>query len=101
VRATKVDDGFVVVTREVTDERKQEQLQRANVTSWSAPTPRSNCSSTLPLSCGVAVFPDHATTAAKLIHEADNALYAAKEAGRNQVVVAPFCLLHEQELGDL
>jgi diguanylate cyclase (GGDEF)-like protein len=38
------------------------------------------------LSIGVAAFPSHATTLEGLIECADQALYAAKRAGRNQVV---------------
>ena len=40
------------------------------------------------LSVGVASFPDHGATRDELIRAADQALYAAKNAGRNQVVVA-------------
>jgi diguanylate cyclase (GGDEF)-like protein len=40
------------------------------------------------ISLGVAVFPTHGTTADYLIDEADRALYQAKGAGRNCVVVA-------------
>jgi diguanylate cyclase (GGDEF)-like protein len=41
------------------------------------------------ISCGVAAFPQHATTGDGLIHIADAALYAAKNGGRDRVVVAP------------
>ena len=41
------------------------------------------------ISCGVAAFPLHGVTADELIHAADGALYAAKKAGRDQVVIAP------------
>jgi diguanylate cyclase (GGDEF)-like protein len=37
------------------------------------------------LSCGVAAFPDHGVTADALLRAADQALYRAKEAGRNRV----------------
>jgi diguanylate cyclase (GGDEF)-like protein len=40
-------------------------------------------------SLGVSVFPTHGTTGAALLQRADEALYRAKAAGRNQVVVAP------------
>lgn len=37
------------------------------------------------LSCGVAIFPDHGATMEKLLRAADQALYRAKERGRNRV----------------
>jgi diguanylate cyclase (GGDEF)-like protein len=40
------------------------------------------------VSVGIAVFPRHATTAVDLLDAADQALYAAKAAGRDTVVVA-------------
>ncbi|HSD73876.1 MAG TPA: diguanylate cyclase [Steroidobacteraceae bacterium] len=40
------------------------------------------------MSCGVAAFPDHGVTADALLRAADQALYRAKEAGRNRVEAA-------------
>jgi len=40
------------------------------------------------VSIGVAAFPSHTVTATELAHNADKALYEAKEAGRNRVVAA-------------
>ena len=40
------------------------------------------------VSVGVALFPDHGTTADEVIAAADAALYASKEAGRNRVTLA-------------
>lgn len=42
----------------------------------------------LTVSVGVAVCPAHATTLGTLLHAADAAMYAARQAGRNRVVVA-------------
>jgi diguanylate cyclase (GGDEF)-like protein len=39
-------------------------------------------------SFGVAVFPDHAINADELMRVADQALYRAKQDGRNRVVIA-------------
>src|ERR1700721_1437743 len=41
----------------------------------------------LTISFGMSVYPEHAETAASLIHAADQALYAAKESGRNRTVL--------------
>jgi diguanylate cyclase (GGDEF)-like protein/putative nucleotidyltransferase with HDIG domain len=40
----------------------------------------------LTISFGVSVYPQHGETAAALLHAADQALYAAKESGRNRTV---------------
>jgi len=42
----------------------------------------------LTISVGLAVYPDHASTPAGLVKAADTALYAAKGAGRDRVVMA-------------
>lgn len=51
----------------------QERLPHRNITS----------------SLGVASYPQHAHTMEELIHQADESLYRAKEAGRNQVGLLP------------
>jgi diguanylate cyclase (GGDEF)-like protein len=43
----------------------------------------------LSVSFGVAVYPTHAESADRLLHAADQALYAAKDAGRDRSLVAP------------
>jgi diguanylate cyclase (GGDEF)-like protein len=40
------------------------------------------------ISMGMAAFPEHGTTLEELIERADQALYAAKEQGRNRVVIS-------------
>jgi len=40
---------------------------------------------TVTISAGVAVFPDHGAGRDELIRAADNALYCAKQSGRNRV----------------
>ena len=41
----------------------------------------------LTVSIGIATYPSHAKTAPELLKAADTAMYAAKEAGRNKVMV--------------
>lgn len=43
---------------------------------------------TMTVSAGVAEAPEHGSTPPELLHAADNALYAAKQAGRDRVVAA-------------
>jgi len=53
---------------------------------------------TLTASFGVAVLPDHASQGESLLREADRALYAAKDRGRNRVHAAPAAALrHDVE----
>jgi diguanylate cyclase (GGDEF)-like protein len=42
------------------------------------------------LSLGVAAFPEHGDTADGIVHSADEALYRAKRAGRDQVICATY-----------
>jgi diguanylate cyclase (GGDEF)-like protein len=42
---------------------------------------------TITLSAGIAGAPEHGSTTAELLRAADNALYAAKQAGRDRVVI--------------
>jgi diguanylate cyclase (GGDEF)-like protein len=54
---------------------------RKMVSTWQFPgVPR-----TVTVSAGAAAFPEHGTTRDELVKAADNALYAAKQAGRNRV----------------
>ena len=57
---------------------------RKSIEQWQFPgVPR-----TVTISAGVAALPDHGTTRDDLVRAADTGLYAAKQAGRNQVCAA-------------
>jgi diguanylate cyclase (GGDEF)-like protein len=43
------------------------------------------------ISAGAATYPEHGTTRDELVKAADAGLYAAKQAGRNQVMPSPLC----------
>src|SRR6267378_2409217 len=63
-----------------------EKLRRL-VESWQFPgVPR--C---VTISAGVATFPDHGTSRDELVKSADAGLYAAKQGGRNRVLLGPTC----------
>jgi diguanylate cyclase (GGDEF)-like protein len=51
------------------------------------------------ISMGVSFFPEHGRTAEALLHAADEALYAAKAAGRNRLLVARTAAPHEAAAG--
>ncbi len=60
---------------------------RADLSDLSIPFRRRNLAPAT-VSIGIAVFPQNGSTQEELMHKADAALYAAKRAGRNQVVLA-------------
>ena len=63
---------------------------RAHIESIELPNPRSSTSSWLTVSVGVAtIVPSQADTIEAFFVSADQAMYQAKEAGRNRVVAAP------------
>jgi diguanylate cyclase (GGDEF)-like protein len=73
-----------------------EKLRRL-VESWQFPgVPRP-----VTISAGVATFPDHGTSRDELVKSADAGLYAAKQGGRNRVLLGPtFYKAAAQGLGD-
>jgi diguanylate cyclase (GGDEF)-like protein len=63
-----------------------EKLRRL-VENWQFPgVPRA-----VTISAGVATYPDHGTTRDELVKSADAGLYAAKQSGRNRVLLGPTC----------
>ncbi len=75
--------GFVLVDTDEFDGRRFAERVRAAVRREFAGDP---CSVTISL--GLATYPHHAPGLADLVRAADDAVYAAKNAGRNRTVVA-------------
>jgi diguanylate cyclase (GGDEF)-like protein len=64
--------------------RTAQLLERINMLGVSF---NGNALGTISASAGVAAYPDHGENAETLLRAADTALYAAKQAGRNRVVI--------------
>ena len=82
-------EEFVVLLPETTLEQAQllgERLRRA-ISQIDLPLSQ-GAMRRLTLSCGVSAFPDTANSAENLLATADQAMYRAKQSGRNQVVVS-------------
>ena len=84
-------DEFVVVLTGVPPDTAQRVAQRtadAVVGSLITPLQVSGEDVQLGASVGVAIFPDHGRTPEELLQAADRAMYAAKQTGRGQAVLA-------------
>ena len=79
-------DEFLVMMEDVSDLAAPAQLGERMLAALAAPIPLGKTSVIAAASIGVAVFPDHAQSTAALIEAADQAMYRAKESGRNRVV---------------
>ena len=66
-----------------TAEKIRAATERIDVSSLGAKAPKQ-----ITVSIGIAVYPDHGTNPQDLLKKSDQALYAAKEAGRNRVCIA-------------
>ena len=76
-------DEFAILAPDISDEEAQAFAER--IVRAIARIPFSFEGNSLRLTCslGVAIYPDHATTAEDLVAHADAAMYQAKEAGKN------------------
>lgn len=82
-------EEFVVVTTEVDPQKILRRLEnlRLEVEHLSVKFGNQQLPN-LSVSIGVAIFPAHGSNRVELLNRADQALYVAKEAGRNRLVVA-------------
>lgn len=82
-------EEFVVVMTEIGPETVAERLDALRLSieklpiKWGGDGPRQ-----ITVSIGVSIYPAHGTSRPELITRADQALYTAKDAGRNRVVLA-------------
>lgn len=77
-------DEFVIILEKIYDRTSTAQLANDILDAFSHPLAISNFSYEISTSIGIAIYPDDATTPSDLLRCADNALYASKDAGRNQ-----------------
>jgi len=84
-------EEFVIIMPKATleDTERRAEAIRAGLTSQRL-KPGGTALPAVTMSLGVAAFPEHGSTRDVLLHSADEALYRAKAAGRDRVVVAGF-----------
>jgi len=82
-------EEFVVILpgADLANTRQRAEVLRAAIANW-RPEPSDSALGSVTVSIGVACFPGHGNTWQAALKLADEALYAAKDAGRNRVVVA-------------
>ena len=80
-------EEFAILLSQTNGQHSQnvaEKLRRL-VETWQFPgVPRA-----VTISAGIATYPEHGTTRDELVKSADAGLYAAKQSGRNRIVMAP------------
>jgi diguanylate cyclase (GGDEF)-like protein/PAS domain S-box-containing protein len=76
-------DEFVIIMPEFRDQRDAERCAETMIQKVATPTVLGNREVTVTVSVGLCVFPDCAHDADSLLKNADAAMYAAKESGRN------------------
>ncbi|MFW5824672.1 MAG: sensor domain-containing diguanylate cyclase, partial [Marinobacter sp.] len=81
-------EEFLVVIPEASVDEARETAERLRQRVAEEPvTITGDQSLSMTISIGVAVYPDHGTSAEELCNRADKAMYLAKERGRNQVAI--------------
>lgn len=80
-------DEFVLLFPETSQEQAYEIVERIRLTLITNPVDLDGRPVTITLSCGIASLGDEQTSFDALLNRADQALYRAKESGRNRVVI--------------
>jgi diguanylate cyclase (GGDEF)-like protein len=82
-------EEFAVVLPDATLDAVERRAEGIREAIWGLePTHRGRPLGRITASLGIALFPDHAPDPESLLRAADQALYAAKAAGRNRVVIS-------------
>jgi diguanylate cyclase (GGDEF)-like protein/PAS domain S-box-containing protein len=81
-------EEFMMVLPNMSGEKARERAEYLRTLIADTPVSIDDVSVSISASFGVAVFPEHAHDVDKLIAAVDRALYRAKQAGRNRVVLA-------------
>ena len=79
-------DEFLLVLHD-SDERGAERVAETVRSGLAAVAPGPQGIGLITASIGIAMFPDHGESLEDVVHEADLAMYRAKAAGRNRVVL--------------
>jgi diguanylate cyclase len=82
-------DEFVIVLRHIRHPDQAEEIASRILKAIQEPWHVQDASFTVTSSIGIALYPLNATHSDELLHLADEALYLAKETGRNQFYVFP------------
>ncbi|KAA0549919.1 EAL domain-containing protein [Bacillus sp. BGMRC 2118] len=80
-------DEFAILLKNVQDDRQVEEIAEQIITNIREPFELSNHEYTLTTSIGGSMYPEHANTTESLIKRADQAMYLAKEKGKNNYQV--------------
>lgn len=80
-------DEFAILVQEFDEPGDLEIVARKLLAALREPAPIRGISSQMTGSIGIAIYPDHARSALDMMRYADIALYAAKDLGRNDVVM--------------
>lgn len=83
-------DEFVVVLSHINDQKTATDVGYKLIARLDEPFTIGDYTAQLGVSVGVAIYPGHGTTREDLMRAADEAMYEVKNAGKHDVVVAPY-----------
>lgn len=78
-------DEFVILLEDIGNREDVEQTANRMLEIVSTPMPIGDITWVSTVSIGIALYPDHAEDLTTLMRQADNAMYRAKQGGRNQL----------------